>query len=143
MSECRKSFPSSHWVPALPQLVSRICHASADVRAWLKGVLVDVLLSHPHQALWTMAGVMKSNVTVRRETATDIVAAARSATAAGSQHRALFSQVRGGYAFLMGSSQLLLEAGALVSSPPPPPPSSPSPGPCSTMAAGEFSITPH
>jgi len=50
---------------ALPQLVSRICHAHADVFAQLRSILAALLCEFPQQCVWTMMAVSKSSYTVR------------------------------------------------------------------------------
>ena len=50
---------------ALPQLVSRICHAHAAVSAQLQSILAALLCEFPQQCVWTMMAVSKSSYTVR------------------------------------------------------------------------------
>lgn len=107
MAECRKVLPSSHWVSALPQLVSRVCHVSSDVRAWLKAVLVDLLLAHPHQALWSLAGLSRSAVAARKAAAAEVFTEALAASPKGGYHSNLYTKVRTVTSVTSGSTKFL------------------------------------
>ena len=50
---------------ALPQLVSRICHAHPEVFAQLRSIVAALLCEFPQQCVWTMMSVSKSSYTVR------------------------------------------------------------------------------
>jgi len=50
---------------ALPQLVSRICHAHPEVFAQLRSIVAALLCEFPQQCVWTMMAVSKSSYTVR------------------------------------------------------------------------------
>jgi len=62
---------------ALPQLVSRICHAHADVFAQLRSILAGLLCDFPHQCVWTMMAVSKSSYAVRVRRCQEIFAVGR------------------------------------------------------------------
>lgn len=62
---------------ALPQLVSRICHAHADVFAQLRSILAALLCEFPQQCVWTMMSVSKSSYTVRVRRCQEIFALGR------------------------------------------------------------------
>jgi len=50
---------------ALPQLVSRICHAHGEVFAQLRSIVAGLLCEFPQQCVWTMMAVSKSSYPVR------------------------------------------------------------------------------
>jgi len=62
---------------ALPQLVSRICHAHADVFAQLRSIVAALLAEFPHQCVWTMMAVSKSSYAVRVRRCQEIFALGR------------------------------------------------------------------
>ncbi|CAI5488259.1 unnamed protein product, partial [Closterium sp. Naga37s-1] len=97
MADCIASLPSAHWLAALPQLTSRICHPNPTVCALLKALLVRLLTAHPHPTLWTLIAVCKSAVPARRDAANEVVSGAKAAAreeggAAGTSLLALISQ---------------------------------------------------
>lgn len=49
------------FLTAFPQLVSRILHPEPVVAGILYKIISNVIVKYPHQALWPMVGVMRSN----------------------------------------------------------------------------------
>ncbi|XP_041996259.1 serine/threonine-protein kinase ATR-like isoform X2 [Salvia splendens] len=74
---CLKDLPTYQWLTVLPQLVSRICHQNEVTVRLVKRIITSVLQQYPQQALWTMAAVTKSTVSSRRDSAAEIIQAAR------------------------------------------------------------------
>ena len=62
---------------ALPQLVSRICHAHPEVFAQLRSIVAALLCEFPQQCVWTMMAVSKSSYTVRVRRCQEIFALGR------------------------------------------------------------------
>ena len=77
MQELVKALPLRAWLPALPQLTSRLCHAHAETRGVTRHLLTRVAAAHPHQALWALAAVSKSAVPARAEAAAAVLASAK------------------------------------------------------------------
>ena len=61
------------WLTALPQIVSRLLHPNQKVFELLKNIIVNIFKEYPHQALWLVAAVTKSNNRSRRQRATDVM----------------------------------------------------------------------
>ena len=72
-----KQLPTYQWYTALPQLTSRINHPNAAVRDLLKRILVRVVTDMPHQALWTMAAVLRSKDPNRTKAASEVLMEAK------------------------------------------------------------------
>ena len=63
---------------ALPQLVSRICHAHGEVFAQLRSILAALLCEFPQQCVWMMMAVSKSSYAVRVQRCQEIFSLGRS-----------------------------------------------------------------
>uniref|UniRef100_A0A7R9VTK1 Serine/threonine-protein kinase ATR n=1 Tax=Chlamydomonas euryale TaxID=1486919 RepID=A0A7R9VTK1_9CHLO len=85
------SVPTGAWLAVLPQLISRICHPCQDVSDVIQRILVLVTEAYPHQALWSLAAVCKSQVPARRAAASNVIAAAQRKCASEATRR-LFDQ---------------------------------------------------
>ncbi|KAG6526427.1 serine/threonine-protein kinase ATR-like [Zingiber officinale] len=88
MRDCLKDLPTYQWLTVLSQLVSRICHENEEIVRIVRRIITSVLQEYPQQVLWTMAAVSKSTVAARREAASQIIQAARTA----SENKDLFIQ---------------------------------------------------
>ena len=82
-----KIIPLHVWLTALPQLISRVCHAHAEVAALTKHVITKVLEGFPQQALWALACVSKSTVASRRAAANAIIQGAKKHTTSDEARR--------------------------------------------------------
>ncbi|KAL3865678.1 hypothetical protein ACJMK2_043042 [Sinanodonta woodiana] len=65
------------WFTAFPQLISRICHASADVFEQLKAIIARTMVTFPQQALWMMMAVSKSSYPMRVKRCLEIFSTAK------------------------------------------------------------------
>ncbi|TQD75244.1 hypothetical protein C1H46_039207 [Malus baccata] len=97
MQGCLKDLQTYQWLTVLPQLVARICHQNEEVVRLVKNIITTVLRQYPQQALWIMAAVSKSTVPSRRETAAEILQAARKGFSQGNTGSNLFVR----FAFLI------------------------------------------
>ena len=79
MADLSKSLPPSAWLPALPQLTSRLCHPHADTRGAARALVTRVTAAHPHQSLWALAPVSRSAHPARAEAAAAVLSSARRA----------------------------------------------------------------
>jgi len=79
MAKLAARAPLAVWLPALPQLTSRLCHAHAETRGVTRALLVRIAAAHPHQALWALASVSRSAHPARAEAAQGVLASARRA----------------------------------------------------------------
>ena len=59
--------PAWQFATAIPQLISRICHKNSEVHELLESVIMGVLAVYPHQTVWHLMAVSKSNVAVRSD----------------------------------------------------------------------------
>jgi len=73
MRRLADELPARLWYSSMAQLVSRVCHASAEVWELTRAILVKVLLEFPAQALWQVLGVAQSRIESRRERASQVV----------------------------------------------------------------------
>ncbi|ORY51967.1 hypothetical protein BCR33DRAFT_404224 [Rhizoclosmatium globosum] len=55
-----EEMPAYIFLPAVPQLISRILHSNKSVLQMLELILATVLASYPQQTLWSLLGVRKS-----------------------------------------------------------------------------------
>ncbi len=76
-----KTLPAYQWYTCYLQLISRICHPTKDVHELLQQILVKVLQTYPHQALWPLMAITKSLNTSRAHRAADVIAKAKQAKA--------------------------------------------------------------
>ncbi|XP_074649776.1 serine/threonine-protein kinase ATR-like [Tubulanus polymorphus] len=67
------------FLTALPQLISRICHAQPEVFNRLMSIISTVLGTYPQQSMWLMMAVSKSSVTVRVKRCIEIFSRAKQA----------------------------------------------------------------
>ncbi|KAK9807336.1 hypothetical protein WJX73_002849 [Symbiochloris irregularis] len=87
MQSLAKHLPMYVWLVALSQLTSRICHAHNETKLLTQHILTRVIAAFPHQALWAMAAVSKSNSTARRLAASAIISSASSHSASTATQR--------------------------------------------------------
>ncbi|KAJ3385159.1 serine/threonine-protein kinase M1, partial [Chytriomyces hyalinus] len=59
------TIPAYQFLPAVPQLISRICHQNRQVHNLLEMLLSKVLSVYPQQTLWNLLSVSKSKYKVR------------------------------------------------------------------------------
>ncbi|KAJ3201378.1 hypothetical protein HDU82_008154 [Entophlyctis luteolus] len=65
MKKLIDKIPAYQFLPAVPQLVSRIGHTNKSVHQILELLLSTVLVSYPHQTLWNLLSVSKSKHKLR------------------------------------------------------------------------------
>jgi len=83
-----KALPMRAWLPALPQLTSRVCHPHPETQGVARHLLTRVAAAYPHQSLWALAAVAKSAVPARAEAAAAILASAKRHAQPGRQEAA-------------------------------------------------------
>ncbi|XP_064619014.1 serine/threonine-protein kinase ATR-like [Lineus longissimus] len=69
--------PAYQFLTALPQLVSRICHADAGVFYIIVEIVKKVLVQYPQQAMWLMMAVSKSSYPIRMKRCQEIFSQAK------------------------------------------------------------------
>ncbi len=69
MKNLSRSIPTSAWLTALPQLISRICHPAPDVQGAVQGILVRVTEAFPQQVNQTISLWKKGDGEKRRQPA--------------------------------------------------------------------------
>lgn len=74
------SLPPFLFFTAFSQLVSRICHPSAEVYNVLKTIIVILIQNFPQQSMWMILSVYKSSYTSRIKKCTEIFAHSKLAT---------------------------------------------------------------
>ncbi len=74
------------WLTVLPQIVSRFCHPSPEIFAFIKAVIRTVFLYYPQQALWIVAAVTKSIDRTRSGKAKKIMAEVHKAVDGEAKH---------------------------------------------------------
>lgn len=72
--ESEKMFNSTYFYTALSQILSRICHPSAEVYRIIKKIVTKLVENHTQQVLWLLLPMLKSNVASRKAKAKDILA---------------------------------------------------------------------
>lgn len=55
-----KDMPVYMWLSALPQIISRVCHDSPDVKVVLSTLIQKLFRQYPHQCMWLGMGVIRS-----------------------------------------------------------------------------------
>ncbi|KAI9206311.1 uncharacterized protein BJ171DRAFT_28115 [Polychytrium aggregatum] len=60
IQELHMALPAYQFLTALPQLISRICHRNVSVHSILEAIIVKVVSTYPHQALWHIVSMSKS-----------------------------------------------------------------------------------
>ncbi|KAI9332338.1 hypothetical protein BDR26DRAFT_645605 [Obelidium mucronatum] len=65
--------PAYLFLPAVPQMISRICHTDKTVYEILELLLATVLASYPHQTLWNLLSVSKSKYKIRAQRCNNIL----------------------------------------------------------------------
>mmetsp|Transcript_1655 Transcript_1655/g.2592 ORF Transcript_1655/g.2592 Transcript_1655/m.2592 type:complete len:3218 (+) Transcript_1655:318-9971(+) len=73
MNRICEDLPPHIWYTSISQLVSRICVACPMVWEITKKILARVLEAFPEQAFWHVMGMCKSEVTLRRQRANEIL----------------------------------------------------------------------
>ena len=84
------SLPLYTWLPALPQLTSRLCHPHAEVRQLIHQILYRLVKNFPNQVLWSMTAMARSTHPERAEAAARILQKAKQD--ADASMRPLFDQ---------------------------------------------------
>jgi serine/threonine-protein kinase ATR len=56
MAKIAKKVAAYEWYTCYPQIISRICHRQPDVYALLEEITLQVLVTYPQQAMWSMIG---------------------------------------------------------------------------------------
>ena len=54
------------WYTCMPQLVSRAQHTNDQTAGIIKGILIKILLTHPQQSIWHIAGMLHSQNSSRK-----------------------------------------------------------------------------
>ncbi|KAJ3103331.1 hypothetical protein HDU97_010236 [Phlyctochytrium planicorne] len=67
-----EKIPAYHWMTALPQLISRICHINRHVQPQLETIILRALVAYPLQTLWQLVSVSKSRFKTRAQRCTQI-----------------------------------------------------------------------
>ncbi|XP_011187821.2 serine/threonine-protein kinase ATR [Zeugodacus cucurbitae] len=65
LNNCANALPTAIFYTAFSQLLSRICHPSADVFAVLRTIVIKLLEHFPQQSLWMLLPILKSAQTNR------------------------------------------------------------------------------
>lgn len=65
--------PSSTWLCALPQMASRVCHRHEVARDFILKSIASTLLTYPGQIMWTVMGLIKSELKFRKKSGEDIL----------------------------------------------------------------------
>ncbi|KAI0562285.1 Protein kinase-like protein [Gracilaria domingensis] len=71
-----KSIPSYMWVPAIPQLMSRILHPRMEVRDSLRDCLASIVANFPDQSFWMILPSSQLRSQERKKATVDILSAA-------------------------------------------------------------------
>ena len=61
VNDCTDRLAINFFYTAFSQLISRICHESADTFAVLKTILVKLVINYPQQSLWFLTPMLKSS----------------------------------------------------------------------------------
>lgn len=72
-----KHIPVYYWLTVLSMLASRLAHPDANAAAAVQKLLAKVLEVYPHQALWSIAHLLKSDVPARKEAASKAMTEAK------------------------------------------------------------------
>jgi serine/threonine-protein kinase ATR len=67
MLKLLERLPAYHFLTAVPQLVSRICHPNPTVHSTIESMIVAVLVVYPQQTLWNLVAVAKSTLSERAQ----------------------------------------------------------------------------
>ena len=59
--------PAFIWYTAFAQIVARLCHSDRTIYGLLVEIIAKIVISHPHQALWTLLALLKSSSKDRAE----------------------------------------------------------------------------
>jgi serine/threonine-protein kinase ATR len=73
MSKLANSIATYQLLIALPQLTSRICHASPDILHLLDLILVRLIQDFPNQTLWMMMAMYKSTYKPRQQRCAEVL----------------------------------------------------------------------
>lgn len=60
MAKIAKKVAAYEWYTCYPQIISRICHRHPDVYPLLEEITLQVLVTYPQQAMWSMIGTLHS-----------------------------------------------------------------------------------
>ena len=60
LKDFSQKLPLYTWLPALPQLTSRLCHPHAETRALIHELLHRLVRNFPNQVLWSMTAMARS-----------------------------------------------------------------------------------
>lgn len=94
LKDTRTHMMAYRWMPVLAQLVSRVCHRHPLVHGYISQTLGAILITFAQQAVWTLMGLVKSRVQLRKERGDGILRQARSSER-GREHRKLFATIEG------------------------------------------------
>ena len=90
LKDFSQKLPLYTWLPALPQLTSRLCHPHAETRALIHELLYRLVKNFPNQVLWSMTAMARSTHVDRSTNAQRILDRAKDG--APSSARPLFEQ---------------------------------------------------
>jgi serine/threonine-protein kinase ATR len=85
-----QKLPLYTWLPALPQLTSRLCHPHGETRALIHELLHRLVRNFPNQVLWSMTAMARSTHPDRSASAQRVLDRAKEGAAASA--RPLFEQ---------------------------------------------------
>ena len=57
MGKIARKVAAYQWYTCYPQIISRICHRQPEVYALLEEIPLQVLVTCPQQAMWSMIGI--------------------------------------------------------------------------------------
>jgi serine/threonine-protein kinase ATR len=57
MGKIARKVAAYQWYTCYPQIISRICHRQPEVYALLEEITLQVLVTYPQQAMWSMIGM--------------------------------------------------------------------------------------
>jgi serine/threonine-protein kinase ATR len=90
LKDFTQRLPLYTWLPALPQLTSRLCHPHDDARGLIHELLYRLVKNFPNQVLWSMTAMARSTHPERAQAAQRVLDRAKDG--APSAARPLFDQ---------------------------------------------------
>ena len=90
LKDFSQKLPLYTWLPALPQLTSRLCHPHAETRALIHELLHRLVRNFPNQVLWSMTAMARSTHADRSSSAQRVLDRAKEG--ASPSARPLFEQ---------------------------------------------------
>lgn len=79
VNDAKAAAPRYRWFTGLSQLASRLCHRHPLVGGFIVEALKSILLAYTPQACWSLLGLTKSRVPMRRARALDVLASVKRA----------------------------------------------------------------